>query len=255
MANKEKERKSFQVGRTVRIGRDQIVADEYNPRFISADNMDRLKKSIRKNGLVGTLVWNRTTGHIVGGHQRLEALDACMRTKNYELDVTEVEMPLKDEIRLNVALNNSDSQGVFDFAAIRDLSLEFGLDVAEDFGFSEESVDINFPEVAEVAALDPEAGEAPRERVADADEIAKMKEVKKAAREELKEQRAELGDYLSEPKGILTVVFDKESAKNEWFRSRGIVEVPNVVHITELEGLLRKSAETEAEDTAEGEPD
>lgn len=250
---RKKGRKSWQVGRTVRIRRDQVVGDNYNPRYISPANMDRLKRSIRKNGLVGTLVWNRATGHIVGGHQRLAALDACARTQDYELDVTEVDMPLKDEVRLNVALNNADSQGEFDFAALRDLSVEFGLDAAEDFGFSDEAIEINFPEKAEALALDPETGGIPTERVADEAEIAKMKEAKREARERLKEQRADLGDYLTEPKGVLTVVFDSETAKAEWFRSRGIGEAPSVVHVSELEELLssRKTAEDGTEKGAE----
>lgn len=250
---RKKERKSFQVGRTVRIRRDQVVADGYNPRYISPANMDRLKRSIRKNGLVGTLVWNRVTGHVVGGHQRLAALDACMRTQDYELDVTEVDMPLKDEVRLNVALNNADSQGEFDFAALRDLSAEFGLDVSEDFGFSDEAIEINFPEKAEELALDPETGANPPERVADDAEIARMKEAKREARERLKEQRADLGDYLTEPKGVLTVVFDSETAKADWFRSRGMDEAPSVVHVSELDELLsaRKTAEDGTENGAE----
>ena len=250
---RKKERKSFQVGRTVRIRRDQVVGDGYNPRYISPANMDRLKKSIRRNGLVGTLVWNRATGHIVGGHQRLAALDACMRTQDYELDVSEVDMPLKDEVRLNVALNNADSQGEFDFAALRDLSAEFGLDVSEDFGFSDEAIEINFPEKAEELALDPETGASPPERVADDAEIARMKEAKREARERLKEQRANLGDYLTEPKGVLTVVFDSETAKADWFRSRGMDEAPSVVHVSELEEFLsaRKTAEDGTENGAE----
>ncbi len=250
---KKKARKSWQVGRTVRIRRDQVVEDGYNPRYISPANMDRLKKSIRKNGLVGTLVWNRATGHIVGGHQRLAALDACARTTDYELDVTEVEMPLKDEVRLNVALNNADSQGEFDFAALRDLSIEFGLDASEDFGFSDEAIEINFPEKAEALALDPGTGGNSPGRVADEAEIARMKEAKREAREKLKEQRADLGDYLTEPKGVLTVVFDSETAKADWFRSRDVDDAPSVVHVSELEELLsaRKTAEDRPETDAE----
>lgn len=255
-SKKKRERKHFQVGRTVRIARGLIVPDDVNPRYIRPDNMERLKRSIRKNGLVGPLVWNRTTGHIVGGHQRLEALDACMRTLDYELDVTEVELPLKDEVRLNVALNNADAQGAFDFGALRDLSLEFGLDVSGDFDFAPETVEINFPEAAEALSLDPETGAPEPERVAAPEEIARMKEAKKAAREELKEQRAELGDYLTEPKGVLTVVFDRESAKAEWFRSRGVDEPPNVVHMSELEEILaRNPAESAPEAAAENPAD
>lgn len=245
-----KEPKSFQKGKVVKISRGSIIPDDLNPRWISPANADRLKKSIKENGLVGHLIWNKTTGHIVGGHQRLDALDSLMRTQDYELEVVMVELPVKEEVKLNVILNNQDNQGEFDFNALNNLSKEFGLDVAVDFGFSDEVIDIQFPEIAEIAALD-ESGLPPPERVADADEIAKMKEMKKAAREEIKAERAETGDYNTEAKGVVTIVFDRESAKKQWFLNRGMEEPPNVMHINEFEKLLGMGA-TEDETSTDG---
>ena len=69
------EKKGFQRGESRKIQRTQVVLDDYNPRYISPANAQRLKKSLKDNGLVGTLIWNKTTGHIVGGHQRLGVLD------------------------------------------------------------------------------------------------------------------------------------------------------------------------------------
>ncbi len=232
MAEK-KARKSFQTGRTVRLHRSKIVPDDVNPRTMSEANMKRLKESIRKNGLVGPLVWNATTGHVVGGHQRLAALDSLMRTDDYELDVTEVAMSLRDEVRLNVALNNADAQGEFDFAMLGQLAADFGLDVAKDFGFSPDTVEISFPSLEPSSAA---ATDAPR-REATPEEIARMKEAKREAREKLKADREELGDYNTDPKGILTIVFANETAKREWLAARG-VEDADVVHIDTLEAAL-----------------
>lgn len=231
--------KNFQRGKVVTIDRSQVVPDDYNPRFISEANAERLKKSIRDNGLVGHLVWNRTTGHIVGGHQRLEALDSLMRTENYQLDVLEVEIPLKEEVKLNVVLNNTDNQGEFDFSALSELAAQFDLDVKTDFGFSEEVIDIQFPAIAEIAAAVAD-GEPAEEKVASPEEIARMKEIKKEQREKLKEERGETGDFNTEAKGILTIVFDRESAKKQWFIDHGADadNIPNVMHIYDFEKVL-----------------
>ena len=236
---KKKEQKKtrtldLQKGEVVTVHRSEIVDDDINPRTITEDNMRRLKESIRKNGLVGHLVYNKATGHIVGGHQRLAALDSIMRTKEYVLDVLRVDMPLKDEIRLNVALNQQDSQGEFDFFKISELAQDFNLDLADDFGFSKEMIDINFPEFSTGHAEDVNT----ERREASQDDIAKMKELKHEARVRNREAREEYGTPGGEPKGILTVVFDRESAKRQWFLDRGIDEPPNVIHVNELEKLF-----------------
>lgn len=238
MAQSKTKRNDFQKGVVVKIKRTQVVADKINPRYISKENAERLKKSIKKNGLVGHLIWNKTTGHIVGGHQRLDALDTLMRTDNYELEVLQVEMPLKDEVRLNVVLNNADAQGEFDFHGLEVLSAEYDLSLSEDFGFSQEVIDINFPEITDdVDSKDYIQPSTPV--VASEEDIAHMKEIKKEAREKLKERREEVGDYNTESKGILTIVFDRESAKKQWFIDRGVEDIPNVIHIYEFEKLMK----------------
>lgn len=238
MAQSKTKRNDYQKGNVVLINRSQVVADKINPRYISPANAERLKKSIKKNGLVGHLIWNKTTGHIVGGHQRLDALDTLMRTDNYDLEVLQVEMPLKDEVRLNVVLNNADAQGEFDFHALEVLSAEYDLSLSEDFGFSQEVIDINFPEITDDVESKDYVPPAPPV-VASAEDIAHMKEMKHEAREKLKERREEVGDYNTEAKGILTIVFDRESAKKQFFLDRGIEDIPNVIHIYEFEKLLK----------------
>lgn len=45
-----------------------------NPRKISDEQLERLKKSIGKFGDLSGIVYNRKTGHVVGGHQRIKVL-------------------------------------------------------------------------------------------------------------------------------------------------------------------------------------
>jgi DNA modification methylase len=82
----------------------------YNPRHISPPAYAGLKASIERFGLVEPVVWNRRTGNIVGGHQRLKVLQ--------EQDVKEtivvvVDLPETEEKALNVTLNNPNIAGEF----------------------------------------------------------------------------------------------------------------------------------------------
>ena len=47
---------------------------EYNPRKISDEQLQRLKKSLLEFGDLSGIVFNRQTGNVIGGHQRLKCL-------------------------------------------------------------------------------------------------------------------------------------------------------------------------------------
>ena len=78
---------------------------DYNPRKDLAPGdkqYEKLARSIETFGYVEPIVWNRTTGNIVGGHQRLKVL----LQKGYtEVQVVEVELNEQEERILNVSLN------------------------------------------------------------------------------------------------------------------------------------------------------
>ena len=100
------------VARTIQ--RRQILNATYNPRKITAANRERLRKSLADHGLVTTLVWNKRTGNLVGGHRRLEEIDAVEGNDAYALTVAEIEVPLEREKALNIVLNNANAQGEYD---------------------------------------------------------------------------------------------------------------------------------------------
>ena len=113
---------------------DQLIPAEYNPRRLPAKARAKLKASLSKFGLVEPLIWNETTGHVVGGHQRLELLKELGYV---EVPVSVVRLDPSQEKALNVVLNNREAQGQFDSARLsivleelRDLSLlpETGFD-------------------------------------------------------------------------------------------------------------------------------
>ena len=78
---------------------------DYNPRKDLAPGdkqYEKLARSIETFGYVEPIVWNRTTGNIVGGHQRLKVL---VQNGYTEVQVVEVELNEQEERILNVSLN------------------------------------------------------------------------------------------------------------------------------------------------------
>ena len=128
---------------TQRILRSQIDFAYYNPRRISEGNKKRLKKSLKEFGLVQDPIWNKRSGRLVGGHQRIELMDSEAHKKDYEIDVKVVDLDDDAEFRLNVILNNAGAQGEFDYQAVSDAAKDFGVDLG-DLGFSSEDLVVNF---------------------------------------------------------------------------------------------------------------
>ena len=84
--------------------RDLLPAD-YNPRkdLKPGDaEYEKLKRSITEFGYVEPVIWNKTTGRVVGGHQRLKVL---MDMGITEVECVVVELSEEKEKALNIALN------------------------------------------------------------------------------------------------------------------------------------------------------
>ena len=83
----------------------ELLPAEYNPRKAlkpGDSEYEKLKRSIEQFGYVEPVIWNKTTGHVVGGHQRLKVLQNMGIT---EVDCVVVELSEEKEKALNIALN------------------------------------------------------------------------------------------------------------------------------------------------------
>ena len=82
-----------------------LKSPAYNPRIDILQTpafKESLSKSIDRFGYVEPIVWNKRTGNVVGGNQRL----AILKDKGItEVEVVEVDMSEAEEKALNVALN------------------------------------------------------------------------------------------------------------------------------------------------------
>lgn len=84
---------------------EQLIPADYNPRkdLQPGDSeYEKIKRSLEEFGYVDPVIWNKTTGRVVGGHQRLKVLASMGRT---EVECVVVELNEEKEKALNVALN------------------------------------------------------------------------------------------------------------------------------------------------------
>lgn len=112
-----------------KLHRSALKGAVYNPRLLTDAARRKLRTGMKRHGLVAPITWNRTTGNIVGGHQRLSQLDALAETDNYQLDVAVIEVSEIREKELNLLLNNYEAQGDFDLEGLQTILRTTGLDL------------------------------------------------------------------------------------------------------------------------------
>ena len=89
---------------------DRLIPAPYNPRKITDKALEGLAASLRRFGVVEPIIWNKQTGYVVGGHQRLKVLK---KEGLKAAQVIVVDLSPEDEIELNVTLNNQKTMGAF----------------------------------------------------------------------------------------------------------------------------------------------
>ena len=91
----------------------------YNPREdLKPEDAEyqKLKRSLEEFGYVEPVIWNESTGYVVGGHQRLKVLQQLGES---EIDCVVVDLPEEREKALNVALNKI--SGAWDMRKLKEL--------------------------------------------------------------------------------------------------------------------------------------
>lgn len=115
----------YQTSESVEILRSTINFANYNPRKISEFASTQLRKNIRRVGLLGGIVVNKTTMNLVAGHQRVAQIDKLegfnpeTLENDYLLRVELIEVDEKTEIEQNIFMNSSTVQGEFDIDLLK----------------------------------------------------------------------------------------------------------------------------------------
>ena len=134
---------------------DQLKPAKYNPRkdLKPGDpEFEKLRRSVEEFGYVEPIIWNKRTGVVIGGHQRLKVLQYLGYT---EVDCVVLDIDEQKEKALNVALNKI--SGAWDIplltALLRDLD-ESGFD-ATLTGFDVSEMSDLFDDQSEIVEDDP----------------------------------------------------------------------------------------------------
>ncbi len=110
----------------------------YNPRIKLQPGIpeyDKLKHSIETFGIVEPIVYNKRTGNVVGGHQRLQVLkDMGKQT----VPCSVIDIDEDEEKLLNIALNKI--KGQWDYGKLEELIKDLDSELAEATGFSAEEI-------------------------------------------------------------------------------------------------------------------
>lgn len=202
-----------------RVDRASITSAAYNPRIIDRGARDLLEDSL-KRGVYQPVVWNRRTGNLVGGHQRLSVLDDLHGGKPYSLTAAVIDVDLAEEKQANVRLNSRDLMGDYDWPRVEELMRERRVeapaaDLEREFGFSWATLEQN--NVAPELYLPPEESREVEEILEDEEEVKALKDVKsdhkkkarlKAEREILRQIAFVLPDTKSMPQ-VRRQIMDK----------------------------------------------
>ncbi len=138
----------------VKMKLSELNPAEYNPRKALKPGdpaYEKLKASILSFGNVEPIVWNRSTGNVVGGHQRLRVL---LDLGVEESEVSVVELSEVDERRLNIALNKI--TGEWDDEKLTSLLAELTAGGADVYptGFDEQELSSMFADLTKATAHD-----------------------------------------------------------------------------------------------------
>lgn len=214
----------FQSFETEVISRADIKNADYNPRLMDPESERRLRRGIREHGLVAPITWNRRTGNVVGGHQRLKQLDALERSGDYSLTVAVIDVDKREEAKINVQLNNPSMQGDWDFDKLSEMTDQFDLTL-EDMGFSKMDVDMMFD------------GD---ERFSDLYDTPEVEETKEKI-DDVHEARDHARERLAEANNInwyTVVVFEDEADRAEFHRRISVPVTEQYVTRPQVERLL-----------------
>jgi hypothetical protein len=130
-----------QQAEQITVKRSEVHAAPYNPRKITPEAAKLLKDNLKRVGLLGGIVWNRTTGNLVSGHQKMAQMDAINRydpdnpETDYEFRVEVVDFDEKTEKEQNLFMNNRNAQGEYDDDMLRKMltGIDFNYAGFDDF--------------------------------------------------------------------------------------------------------------------------
>lgn len=121
---------------------------DYNPRLtleVGTPEFAKFKNAIEKFDMVEPVVWNKRTGNVVGGNQRLAVMKYLGKTKTL---VSVIDVDETQEKLLSVALNKI--KGTWDFEKLENLFSELDYSSLDITGFGADEIALIFEKADEV---------------------------------------------------------------------------------------------------------
>lgn len=152
----EEPRNKVKQAEQITVMRSQVNFAPYNPRKITPEAEKLLRDNLKRVGLLGGIVWNRATGNLVGGHQKVRQMDVINRydpnkpETDYPFRVEVTDLTEKEEKEQNLFLNNKNAQGQYDDDMLRQMldGIDYTLAGFDDFDLQL----LGFGDAAETAA-------------------------------------------------------------------------------------------------------
>lgn len=207
------------------VKRSEINLADYNPRQIDKETRNRLKKGLKKFGLVSPLLVNGANMTLISGHQRISVMDELEKypDNDYELNISVVFLSKEDEMALNVQMNNTSMMGEFDVEGLTNM-IDMGANVS-DFGFSESDIDIMFGDNPDIVDFLSDSEEVEKSK----EEIQKVRDHRQEMTKEQKEQNSASYYFI--------VVCASSGEKKELMNKMGVPEYEEFVDSKYLERL------------------
>jgi len=177
---------------------------------------------------VETLVWNKRTGRLVSGHQRLGILDELEGGSDYKLQVAAIDVDEREEKRLNVFLNNPEAMGEFDIDGLEDLVADIG---ADGLGFD----NITVKEMFEIGDNDNPFNTEPPEVEQTAERLDKIKQLRKETRKNWQEK--------STAEFVVVAVFPTKAEATAFLADNGFDPDDRYIDGRVLAGMIADAAQ------------
>lgn len=210
---------------------------EYNPRYMEDYAKKALRSKMRKYGRLTPVVVNKRTGNLVSGHQRIEQEDKINKTLDYVVTCSVIDVPLEEEVKINVMLNNPDLQGKYDPDMFIELVKQYpNIDWQKDVGFTQISIDYLAAEATNYEDYTGVFAQSEPQK-ATVEQLEQMRQAKKEHQEKVDNfKTGETGVSTSKETDdyYITFVFNNNAQKHEFMEKIGQPRTARTVRATLL---------------------
>ncbi|SHG32759.1 ParB N-terminal domain-containing protein [Dysgonomonas macrotermitis] len=203
----------YKQSETVVIKRSQINFAPYNPKNHTKEQINEIKKNIKRVAFLGGIVWNVITGNLIDGHKRVMALDILNKydgtpDTDYEVKVEKIELDLKTEKEQNIFQTQSRTQFDLDILSTIIPDIDYknaGLTgddlqlIGIDFTFqteTEQSITNEINNLIGPVQNQKEAIKQAKKELSQAEKIAHNKEVKAQVMQEAQDKAENMEAYV-----------------------------------------------------------